>query len=153
MEAGWPRVLYLIAAAVLIADRLTKTLVQNSMELYESIPVLEGIFHLTYVRNPGGAFGLLAHWTPLFVIVSTGAVIGIIVYARRAKPADRFLVTGLGLQLGGAIGNLYDRLLSRTVIDFLDFRIWPVFNIADSALIIGVAVLAYTILFRMKLAD
>lgn len=151
----WPLVTG-VAAVVVLIDHLTKWWVRTSFQLYETVPVIEGFFHFTYVRNPGGAFGLLrdvdaAVRLPLFVVVATVAV-GVLVYFVRQLPTEqRFLQVALGLVLGGAIGNLIDRVAFGEVIDFLDVfwgeYHWPAFNVADSAISSGVVVLMYYSLF------
>lgn len=144
---------FLVAALVVGLDRLTKTFIQTRMVLNESHPVIKGIFSITFVRNPGAAFSLLANQTPLLVIVALAAVGMIIYYARREEARDPLLRFALGLQLGGALGNLYDRLTGGTVVDFLDFHIWPVFNVADMAVVSGVILFMYYLFFREKAGE
>lgn len=116
------------------------------MALGESIPIIEEVFHLTYILNPGAAFGMFAH-NRLFFIAIAVVVIGIIIWARREILASPWEVkAGCGLFLGGAIGNLIDRARQGLVIDFFDFRIWPVFNIADIAICIGVGLIIWNLL-------
>ena len=111
-----------------------------------SIPIIEEVFHLTYILNPGAAFGMFAH-NRLFFIAIAVIVIGIIIWARREILASPWEVkAGCGLFLGGAIGNLIDRARQGLVIDFFDFRIWPVFNIADIAICIGVGLIIWNLL-------
>lgn len=134
-------VLVWVAAAVLLLDQVSKLAVRNLMDVSRSIPILPGIFHLTHVRNSGAAFGMLADQRFFFFAI-TGAVIAfILVYYARARPTDLVLLTALGLELGGAVGNLIDRLTLGTVTDFLDFRFWPVFNVADSSIVVGVGLI------------
>jgi signal peptidase II len=116
------------------------------MELGDSIPVLEDFFHITYVKNPGAAFGILQHQTGLFIAIAILVVLAVVYYYPRLPAGCRWLRIGLGLQLGGALGNLLDRMRFGYVIDFFDFRIWPVFNIADMAIVIGVGLLLWEIL-------
>ena len=131
--------LFAVAGAVVLIDQLSKLVVRNQVGPGASIPILSGIFHLTYVRNPGAAFGMLPG-KQLFFFATTGVVIGfIVVYYLRSRPTDPWLVAALGLELGGATGNLIDRLMWGRVTDFLDFRFWPVFNLADSSIVIGLA--------------
>ena len=107
---------------------------------------IEEVFHLTYILNPGAAFGMFAH-NRLFFIAIAVIVIGIIIWARREILASPWEVkAGCGLFLGGAIGNLIDRARQGLVIDFFDFRIWPVFNIADIAICIGVGLIIWNLL-------
>lgn len=138
--------LFVLPLAVVILDQFSKYIVVENMALGESIPIIEEVFHLTYILNPGAAFGMFAH-NRLFFIAIAVIVIGIIIWARReilASPWD--VKAGCGLFLGGAIGNLIDRARQGLVIDFFDFRIWPVFNIADIAICIGVGLIIWNLL-------
>ena len=141
--------LMLIAAVVLAADQISKQLVLRSLRINESwspIPGLSRFFSFTYTTNTGAAFGLFPDRGGLFIVIAIVVIIAIVIYYRYL-PANRLLVRiSLGLQLGGATGNLLDRLRYGHVIDFLDFKVWPVFNFADSAIVVGVVLLAYYLL-------
>lgn len=137
---------FLIAVLVFSLDRLTKLYIAGMMELHETFPVIEGVFHITYVRNPGAAFGLLAHKTPLFIGITAAVMVALAVYSKQIAGGSRRLAFALGLLIGGAAGNLYDRVVAGTVVDFLDFRVWPVFNLADTAIVVGVILFAYYLL-------
>lgn len=138
--------LFVLSIAVVILDQFSKYIVVENMALGESIPIIEEVFHLTYILNPGAAFGMFAH-NRLFFIAIAVIVIGIIIWARREILASPWEVkAGCGLFLGGAIGNLIDRARQGLVIDFFDFRIWPVFNIADIAICIGVGLIIWNLL-------
>lgn len=138
--------LFVLPLAVVILDQFSKYIVVENMALGESIPIIEEVFHLTYILNPGAAFGMFAH-NRLFFIAIAVIVIGIIIWARREILASPWEVkAGCGLFLGGAIGNLIDRARQGLVIDFFDFRIWPVFNIADIAICIGVGLIIWNFL-------
>ena len=138
--------LFVLPFAVVILDQYSKYIVVENMALGESIPIIEEVFHLTYILNPGAAFGMFAH-NRLFFIAIAVIVIGIIIWARREILASPWEVkAGCGLFLGGAIGNLIDRARQGLVIDFFDFRIWPVFNIADIAICIGVGLIIWNLL-------
>ena len=138
--------LFVLPLAVVILDQFSKYIVVENMALGESIPIIEEVFHLTYIFNPGAAFGMFAH-NRLFFIAIAVIVIGIIIWARREILASPWEVkAGCGLFLGGAIGNLIDRARQGLVIDFFDFRIWPVFNIADIAICIGVGLIIWNLL-------
>ena len=138
--------LFVLPLAVVILDQFSKYIVVENMALGESIPIIEEVFHLTYILNPGAAFGMFAH-NRLFFIAIAVVVIGIILWARREILASPWEVkAGCGLFLGGAIGNLIDRARQGLVIDFFDFRIWPVFNIADIAICIGVGLIIWNLL-------
>ncbi len=138
--------LFVLPLAVVILDQFSKYIVVENMALGESIPIIEEVFHLTYILNPGAAFGMFAH-NRLFFIAIAVVVIGIIIWARKEILASPWEVkAGCGLFLGGAIGNLIDRARQGLVIDFFDFRIWPVFNIADIAICIGVGLIIWNLL-------
>jgi len=152
--------LAIIAPIVLILDQVTKQIVIARFRLGESIPVIDGLFNLTYVRNTGAAFGILADSHPEFRIPFFMAVpflaLGVIFYIFRKLPEHDFkLPTALALVTGGAIGNLIDRLIYGYVIDFLDFH-WklqahfPAFNVADSAICVGVGVMMLDLLLQKE---
>ncbi len=142
------RVLLLIAVAALVIglDQLTKWLVRTNMEVGESIPS-EGIFRLTYTTNTGGAFGIFASQTFLLAVAAIIGVLVFLIYLRYIPLESTLLKVGLGLDLGGAIGNLIDRLRFSEVTDFIDVGAWPVFNIADSAIVVGTILIAAYLLF------
>ncbi len=140
----------LVALAIVLLDQATKLWVVSSLRLHESVPLIEGFFDLTYVRNTGAAFSLFAGRSaafrvPFFVAVSVAAVIGIAVYVHRTPASERLVLAGCAFVLGGALGNLIDRVLSGDVVDFLDLHWrgwhWPAFNVADSFITVGVALL------------
>jgi len=142
------RLAALVALAVLVADQVTKAIVERAMVLYETIPLLP-MFSLTYVRNTGAAFGVLGAAPasvrlPLFLLVTVAAAWALISMLRRAQPGQRTLVAALGAILGGAAGNFICRVRYGEVIDFLDAHWgdlhWPAFNVADSAISVGVVV-------------
>ncbi|NMB41647.1 MAG: signal peptidase II [Firmicutes bacterium] len=130
-----------VAALVFFLDQLSKSWVVGKLAPGETQALIPGIFYLTYVRNPGAAFGLLAHKTSFFIVVAL--FLAIIILLSCYFLSNRYVLFrfGLSLLLGGAMGNLFDRLKTGYVIDFLDFRIWPVFNLADTAITIGVILL------------
>jgi signal peptidase II len=145
------RVHYLIlAAAVIVLDIWTKALVLARIDLHETIPIIPNFFQLVHVRNTGAAFGIGANASSRLVplLLNAGAIAVfcvVVVYALRSAVTDRLLQTGLHLILGGAIGNLPDRFRFGYVVDFLDVYVrdkhWPAFNVADSAICIGIALL------------
>ena len=138
--------LFVLPLAGVILVQFSNYIVVENMALGESIPIIKEVFHLTYILNPGAAFGMFAH-NRLFFIAIAVIVIGIIIWARREILASPWEVkAGCGLFLGGAIGNLIDRARQGLVIDFFDFRIWPVFNIADIAICIGVGLIVWNLL-------
>ena len=140
--------IFLIATLVFVADRLSKYVVVNGLTMGESIRTIPGIFHITLVLNSGAAFGLLKNWAAFFIIFSFVAIALIILFIAKSSGMSLMLATSLSLILGGAAGNLVDRLKFGYVIDFLDFRIWPVFNIADSAISIGIVLLGVTLISK-----
>ncbi len=121
------------ALGIVIIDQLSKAYMNS---LSTTIKVIPGIFHITYVKNYGIGFGLLQGLVPFIIVASILIIIGLLYYMREI-PDSPFINTTFALLLGGSIGNLIDRIAFGYVIDFLDFRIWPVFNIADSAVTIG----------------
>jgi len=133
---------------VLAADQISKYIVRLKMNPHESLPVIKGIFHITYVQNTGAAFSILRGKTYFFIMVSIVIILAVIIFLRKVPPEKKLLRIAMALVLGGAAGNnLIDRLRFGYVVDFLDFRIWPVFNIADSAIVVGVIILAYLMIF------
>ncbi len=139
-----------IAAVVIILDIWTKWLVLARIDLHEAIPVIPNFFQLVHVRNTGAAFGIGANASSSLVplLLNAGAIAVfcvVVVYALRSAVTDRLLQIGLHLILGGAIGNLLDRFRFGYVVDFLDVYVgrfhWPAFNVADSAICIGIALL------------
>ena len=148
-----PKTRFFLVAFVLSLglDQLTKTWVVETLAFTDRIAVIDGFFYLTHVRNPGAAFSLFAS-APAeirmpFFVVSTLIAIGLVIsFFRKLSPGDRLAALALGLILGGAVGNLLDRLIYGAVVDFLRLQLWggyswPDFNVADSSIVIGVALL------------
>lgn len=132
--------------ALAIADQLLKKLFSGAMQLGESIPVLPGVFHLTYIQNPGAAFGLFENQT-LFFIVIAAFLLAFLAFAYKELAAQGIWVRfGMSLLAGGAVGNLLDRVRFGAVIDYLDFRIWPIFNLADIGICLGAALIVWGLL-------
>jgi signal peptidase II len=150
-------VLLISCSWILLLDQWTKYVVEERFPLYSKVEVISGFFNLTHVRNPGGAFGIFGAERGgigglLFVIVSLLAV-GIIIYLfLRVKEEEKLLSLSLSLVLSGALGNLSDRVRYGEVIDFLDFYVssfhWPAFNIADSAICVGIGLMAFELLVK-----
>ena len=134
-----------IGILVFVIDQLVKHLVVSTMHLGQSFPVIKGIFHITYVLNPGAAFGMLEHQRWFFIVVALAAVLLGVFFYRKLQQESILMRSGAGLLLGGAVGNLADRIQSGLVVDFLDFRVWPVFNIAGIAICAGAGILIYGI--------
>ncbi len=148
-----PRSAWVIALAILFLDQILKELIKSSIPVWGKIPVIEGFFNIVHVLNRGAAFGFLntqsVSWLPVFFIVITGlAVLVIVSLLRRSRENGPLYVVALSSILGGALGNLTDRLRQGVVVDFLDFHIgrfhWPAFNIADMAISIGAICLLIT---------
>ena len=140
--------LYQIALLVIAADQVSKYFILENLSLGESAPVIASVFHLTSVRNTGIAFGLFQQHPIYLTAIISVCVLVLIFFSRRLCRGSSLEKIAYGLILGGAVGNLVDRARFGWVVDFLDFRIWPVFNIADSGITIGVALFAWQILFR-----
>jgi len=138
--------LIFISLTVLIIDQVSKFLVNTNMSEMESIPLIANVFHLTYVKNAGAAFSILEGKTPFFIVVTLLAAAVSIYFYYRVEVKKIWLRTGIALALGGAFGNLIDRLRFGKVIDFFDFRIWPVFNVADCAIVVGVVLICWELL-------
>jgi signal peptidase II len=154
MVLGW-------VVTILVFDQLTKMIVDGTMSLHQSIPIIDGLFSLTYVRNTGAAFGIFsgsheAFRLPFLILVSVLALGFVVVMLKRLRDEEKGLITALSLIIGGAIGNLVDRILYGEVIDFLDFYWshyhWPAFNVADSCITIGVLITLFY-LIRAKGED
>jgi len=142
------RILAIISAVIIALDQATKLYVDANFRLHESMPVIRGFFNLTYVRNKGAAFGILADNAvriPFFITVSIVAMLGILWYINRIRNDQKLAVFSLSLVFAGAFGNLIDRVRLGEVIDFLDVfwqrYHWPAFNVADSAITVGVTLL------------
>ena len=144
-----------LVVATLVLDRWTKVLIRHRFDLNETIPVIDGFFNITYVRNTGVAFGIFSSISSpaksvLLSVFTACAAVVVVTYSVRSPARNRLLQIALSLILGGALGNLYDRLAYGYVVDFLEFYAgnyhWPSFNVADSAISTGVALLALEII-------
>lgn len=138
---------------VLIADQVTKALVRAKLAVGASVPLIDGFMDLTHVRNTGAAFGLFPGRMPVFIGIATLVLVGIGWVWWRFKPRSTWAVLALGLVAGGATGNLIDRVTVGRVTDFFDVGWWPVFNVADIALDVGVAVLLVWLLFSKEMNE
>ncbi|HHZ84025.1 MAG TPA: signal peptidase II [Nitrospirales bacterium] len=143
-------VLAVLVSVIVILDQVTKHAIDISMHLYQSIPIIEGLFHLTYIRNPGAAFGIMADGSgafrfAFFLITSIVALVLLGLIFVRLPKDDWYGHLSVAAIVGGAIGNLIDRVRYGEVIDFLDVFVqghhWPAFNVADSAISVGVVAL------------
>lgn len=143
-----------LALVVFILDQATKRLVENSMRIGESIIALDGVLRLTYIKNPGGAFGIL-DGSQLVLIIGSFVAVAAVLWMLLAGPPSRLTVLGCGLILGGAAGNLLDRLMAGDVTDYLDLEFWPlqqwpIFNAADTAIVAGVLALLFSTLLPQE---
>jgi signal peptidase II len=136
---------YLIAIFVILLDQFTKWLIVNNMLLGESIPIINNVLYITSHRNRGAAWGILQGQMWLFYVITIVVIVGIIFYLQKAARGKMLLGVSLALMLGGSIGNFIDRVMRKEVVDFIHAYIFnynfPVFNIADSSLVIGVILL------------
>lgn len=147
----------IITIAGLVADQITKLYVDRVMTLHQSIPVIDGLFNFTYLRNRGAAFSFLsdASWRlPFFIAVSLIAGVVILVAMKKMRDEQKLAQIALAMIFSGAFGNLIDRIRLGEVIDFLDLywknHHWPAFNIADSLICVGVALIAFDMLQEEK---
>ena len=152
-------VLLICLVIILALDQYTKYEVQQRIHLYQTIKVIDGFFNLTHLRNTGGAFGIFGGNKggigSLFFIALPLVAMGVILYLiHKLKEYERIFSLSLSLILSGAVGNLIDRVRYQEVVDFLDFHLfsyhWPAFNIADSAITIGIGLMVYELLFHDK---
>jgi len=144
-------------------DQLTKRWIVTSFYYGENLTIIPGLFDLTHVRNPGGAFSLLAssgpsEWRLAFFLVAGAVAIGLLFVFYRRLPADTMLAAAaLGTILGGALGNLTDRIVYGEVIDWIDFHVasytWPTFNVADSCIVVGVCILILEVFLNPEDAE
>lgn len=134
------RVVYLTAAAVLVADQATKLAAVTWLRPLHSVPVLGRYLSFTYATNTGGAFGVMPTATAALTVVAMAVVVALILATRRLE-GNRLVAAGVACLLGGALGNLVDRLRVGYVIDFIDVHFWPVFNLADIGIVVGAGLL------------
>ncbi len=136
-----------MALAVFALDRLTKTIVGAQVPFGTEVPVIDHVVGITNVHNSGAAFGTAPALAGVFLLASVAVSIGLAIYVFR-NHESQFMYTVLGLVMGGTVGNGYERLVNGTVTDWINFHFWPVFNVADSALSIGVALLIAAYVLR-----
>ncbi|MDC4203085.1 MAG: signal peptidase II [Candidatus Manganitrophus sp.] len=151
--------LTLIGGGTIILDQITKLLIQNAFRLHESVVVIQDFFSLTYIRNPGAAFGLFADQSAgfrsvFFLVVSIVALSILLYFLAQTPKEDKSSLVAISLLFGGAVGNLIDRVRMGEVVDFLDFYVgqfhWPAFNVADSAITIGISLLMFNLFWLKK---
>ena len=139
---------YLIAAAVIVFDRVVKKLVVSNMVPWETIPVIEDIFHFTYVQNRGAAFSMWqGQWIILIGFPLAAIAVGLILIYLKRNKWDKLMLTSVAMICGGGLGNLIDRIMLGYVVDLFDFRVFPVFNIADIFICVGCGLMILDVLF------
>lgn len=149
-------VLIFIMVAVILVDQLTKQLVVHFLDLGESVDVVPGVFRFTYIQNRGAAFGMLDEHRWIFMIISTVAIVALLIYLLKFAPQNNLFKIALALIIGGGIGNMIDRVFLGYVVDFLDFCAFPslwkwIFNIADTSVCVGAGlVMLYLIIDIVK---
>jgi signal peptidase II len=129
-----------LALAVFVVDQVLKSVVEASMLAGESIPVIPGFLSITYIRNDGGAFGILGG-SQLLLLIGSAVAVGVVLWMLLAEQRSKLATLACGLILGGAAGNLVDRLATGEVTDYVHFSFWYIFNAADAAIVVGVAIL------------
>jgi signal peptidase II len=144
-------VFVIVALVVFILDRVTKSLVIAQVPYGTEVPVIGHLVGIAHFHNSGAAFGIAPAGAPLFLIASIVVAIGMVIYVARS-PGNIWNDSVLGLIMGGTLGNGYERIVNGTVTDFINFHFWPVFNVADSAISIGVVALVVTYVIRRPTA-
>ena len=147
-QRSWFDIVICLSTVILVVlvDRLTKIFFTSLLAPSESLPVIKNVFHFSLVHNTGIAFGLFRDNGAVFLVIpviAIGLLIYNIYYYHKFGELDRLYIVAFSLILGGAIGNLIDRIILGYVIDFIDFRIWPVFNVADSAITLGASIILF----------
>jgi len=139
---------FIIIAFVVALDQLTKYLIQANLDLNSTIPLIDGIFHITYIQNSGAAFSMFQNKTGFLIAMQLAVITVVLVYLiKRQKKEHWCLLLSLSLIAAGGMGNLIDRALNGYVVDFLDFRIWPIFNVADISVCVGCGLLVLYMFF------
>ena len=139
---------FLIIAAVIIADQIIKHIVVNNMALYESIPLIQDVFHLTYIHNTGAAFSIMAGLRMVLILLPFVMILAAMIFMFiKRKTGHPMLMVSVAMIAGGGIGNLIDRIALGYVVDYLDFRVFPIFNLADIAVCVGCGLLVLYVLF------
>jgi signal peptidase II len=136
-------ILYIIIGVIwFIVDYVTKYFIQQHFVPGESLPIIPNVFHITYILNYGAAFGILRDQRIFFLTVVVILIVALWVFRKQIKNGGMLPQLGASLLVSGALGNALDRLVRGAVVDFFDFRIWPIFNVADIGICIGVVLLA-----------
>ena len=144
---NWEKTLFI---GIIVIDQISKIRVINSMQLGESIPIIEKFFYLTYTLNPGAAFGILPNQRVFFLLIGIILLIGFALFYPRIRKLQKVFKAGIIMSVSGSVGNLIDRVQTGNVIDFLDFKVWTaIFNIADVAIVCGMFIIFYFVAFKM----
>jgi signal peptidase II len=143
VQPGSPLLLAAVACAAFALDRVSKTLVQANIPVGGSRPLPGGFVYIDHAQNTGAAFSMAPSMGNLFLVFAVVATAVIVYYHRRVPRAEVWTRVALGMILGGALGNALDRVVAGSVTDFIDLRFWPVFNLADSAIVVGAAILVW----------
>ena len=138
--------LMFVVFVVVIVDQITKYIVLSTMTEGMSLPIIDNIFHLTLVLNPGAAFGMLEHNRDFFIIMASLVLLAVVLMRKKILEEPFAIQLGIALFVGGALGNLIDRIQTGLVVDFFFFFFWPVFNMADIAICMGVGVMIWSII-------
>ncbi len=138
-----------LAVLVYVVDQIIKILIENTMSVGESIPLVGDFFSLTYILNDGGAFGIFGG-SQIILMAGSAVAVVVVLWMLLAGPPSKLTTVGCGLILGGAAGNLHDRITSGEVTDYVHFSFWYIFNAADAAIVVGVGMLLISSLFPEK---
>lgn len=141
--------MYIISLLIIVLDQLVKHLIRSNMTVRQSIPIIKNVLHISYVKNTGMAFGMFPGMNIIFLIIATLVVLTIVILEIRGKIKTKVERIFFGMILGGAVGNLIDRYIRGYITDFVDFRVFPVFNVADACVCVG-AFLLFIVYFRKK---
>ena len=144
-------ILACVVVLSIIIDQITKLIVSSKMAIYDSIPIIKNVLHITYIQNEGAAFGMLADHRWVFMVLSTVAIIGIAIYLFGFCKENRFVKIGLALVIGGGIGNMIDRIVLGYVVDMIDCRFinFYIFNVADSCVCVGAGLIILGIILAI----
>lgn len=132
---------------IIIADQFIKYLIVNNMFLGQSIPLITDILHLTYILNSGAAFGILENQRLFFIFIAIILIFAIVYFRIKILHLSKLFQLGIAMLFSGAIGNMIDRIFIGKVVDYIDFRVWPIFNLADIAIVCGCIIVIYELLF------
>lgn len=141
---------FLLTLLILAFDQIIKVMVTIKLVPLQSVTIIKGIFTITYVRNYGAAFGILQSQTLILIALSIAVIFFVWINRNKLSGYPKVFQVGLGLALGGALGNLVDRIRLGYVVDFLDFQVWPVFNLADIAIVGGVGLIILSFYYDHK---